>query len=79
MPQHTLHECALQMITSANIKSPLGLLLTLHARFYSSALPFPKGGSLSWRGDPLGMENITAGDKYPVTGGYGRAEEGKDN
>ena len=34
---------------------------------------------LPWRGDPLGMENITAGDKYPVTGGYGRAEEAKDN
>ena len=51
MPQHTLHECALQMITSANIKPTLGLLV-LRARLYSSALPFPKGSSLG-EGIPL--------------------------
>lgn len=45
MPQHTLHECALQMIASANIKTTLGLL-GLNVRFYSSALPSPKGSSL---------------------------------
>lgn len=78
MPQHTLHECALQMITSANIKPTLGLLL-LRARLHSSAIPPLSKRQLSWRGDPLGMENITTGDKCPVTGGYGRAEEANDN
>lgn len=51
MPQHTLHECALQMITSANIKPTLWLLLALHARFYLS-LPFPKDSSLLERESP---------------------------
>lgn len=46
MPQHTLQECALQMIASASIKPTLGLPLVLSVRFYSSALPFQKGSSL---------------------------------
>lgn len=45
MPQHTLYECALQMITSASIKTTLGLL-ALNVRFSSPALPSPKGSSL---------------------------------